>query len=120
MSRRFWGHDHNVDYTGRLILSNNLGSQREFETVDKIIQDGIRRGSLDLLGWLAMGQVIAKYNSPELAFACYYMGHLKNHPVIKTNSDLKFETLITETNESSKKQPMNIDMILANLVSESE
>ena len=93
MSRRFWGHDHNVDYTGRLILSNNLGSQREFETVDKIIQDGIRRGSLDLLGWLAMGQVIAKYNSPELAFACYYMGHLKNHPVIKTNSDLKFETL---------------------------
>jgi hypothetical protein len=31
-------------------------------------------------------------NLPEFSYHCYYMGHLKHHKKIKTNSDLKFET----------------------------
>ena len=54
-----------------------------------------RKGELSAIDWMALGVHYSKAGEEEVAFQLFYMAHLLDHDKMETNSDLKFDTMMT-------------------------
>ena len=57
--------------------------------------------------WLYFGHIYGFSNFPDISYNSYYMAHLKDHKLIKTNSQLQFDT--SSSNEELNNATKNMD-----------
>jgi hypothetical protein len=108
----------NVDLVGTFINKTNKFNDRYLEAHDKLLRDHISKEGMNILGWLAIGQRFAEANLPEFAYHSFYMAHLLNHKLIKTNSELKFDTSLPPN--TPRESAGNIDELLNTLLTDRE
>ena len=77
----------------------------------------IAKGGNDALEWLVIGQRLAEVGIAEYAYHCFYMAHLLNPRLIKTNSELAFDTAVAP-NSNASTEGANLDDIIGALLSD--
>lgn len=110
--RWFHAHDKYMNYVNRTSDKHYLLER----TIDKMINEQLEKGELDILGWISLGTYHKGKENMELAYSNYYMAHLLDHKIIKTNSEMEFSLMPNKEGDDKK----TIDKILESLKEEQE
>lgn len=86
---------------------------------DRILSDHIAKEGMETLEWIAIGQRFAEGGLSEYAFHAFYMAHLMKPKLIKTNSELQFDTALPPA-AAADREAVNLDEILSTLLSDEE
>lgn len=84
-----------------------------FFTRKKIIEEGLKKGELDIISWIAHANLFK--SEPEIAYHAYYIAHLKDHQNIQANSDLKIDEEGENEEKNQSEQEKTINKILNSL-----
>lgn len=103
-------HIADTDYREEYVASaNNTETQMSYAWDEFLVQSG-KRGEVDIMSWMMLGNVFVKNGLVEYGFQCYYMAYLKDPTLIPTNSKLKLESL-SSANLDMTQKPDSLDEI---------
>lgn len=84
----------------------------------EMMEDYLKRDSVDLLGWLTIGRIYATNGLADFSSNCYYIAHLRDHQKIKANSQLQFETYAQQAAVSAKDNENIIENFMKTIIDE--
>lgn len=112
---RVWIEPSNIDFIADPLAFGSSVDSRFLQAYDRILSDHISKEGMNTLEWLSIGQRFAEGGLAEYAFHSFYMAHLLNPRLIKTNSDLQFDTSLPP-NTPAARPGSNLDDILNTLL----